>query len=53
MNLWTVHFAVSKETAQRQVSSRRFVRESITRSPALNARRSQKQLANANITDIK
>jgi hypothetical protein len=35
-----VLFADSREIALRQVSSRRFARESITRSPALDVRRS-------------
>ena len=42
MNLLTTRFAVLRETARRQAFSRRYARESITRSPASDARKSLK-----------
>ena len=49
MRHWITLYAVSRETAQRQVFSRRFVRESIMRSLVFVVRRSLRQLVSANI----
>jgi hypothetical protein len=52
MRLWTAHCAASREAAQKPVSSRKFVRESITKSLAYSARKSPKQPERENITDL-
>ena len=45
-------YADSKETVQRLVFSRRFVRESTTRNQALDVKRNLKLLENVNITNM-
>ena len=52
MRLWILLCVVSREIAQRQVSSRKFAKESIMRSRASDARKSLKQLVSANITNV-
>ena len=50
MRLWTAHYVVLKEAAQKLEYSRKSVRESITRSQAFDVRKNPKRLENVNIT---
>ena len=52
MNLWTAHFAASREAVQRRASSRKFVSASITRSPASDVRRSLKLPESVSLTNV-
>ena len=51
MKAWTAHLGVLREAVLKRVSSRRSVRESITKSPALSVRRSLKLPERESITD--
>lgn len=52
MRRWIALCAVSREIAQKLVFSRRFERESITKSRALDVRKNLKLLANVNLTNV-
>ena len=47
----TAHYADLREIAQKLAFSRKFVRENITKSQALDVRRSLKPLENVSITN--